>query len=349
MKIDLRAMRAAAAAALSLALLVPAAAVADEAVAEPVSAAAWNRMVELGRQSSDLRVRIVYSRGVAEPHEGGVRLSEVIPIETLVEQARGSTDPIVLSLLLDRCSDDLRKAGKCDAVDLARRWTVADTQNQLAWVALSTVLASGDDVDAARVAFRRAAQASQWHEYYPEVGRLLETVAPKGGDPATRAEILLAVLARSFLALPSSHYQTINNRCKDAAAGDACGRILETMSRDGQSLLTINLAATLATARSTLPEATVATLRQRSDAMQWASRSSAGQIHENPTTEAEAVRSASYLESLIARGEIAMLRRYLQDERLGESEAARRYVATLGADQLARRVHPAAKAATSTN
>jgi hypothetical protein len=348
MKNGIRAIGAAAA--LGLVLLLPAMSVADETEGDPVAAAAWKRMAELGRQSSDLRVRIVYSLGDLELRDGGgVRQQEAIPIETLVEQARGSTDPVVLSLLVDRCSDDLRKAGRCDPVDPARRWTVADTQNQLAWVALSTVLASSGDVDAARVAFCRAAQASQWHEYYPEVGRLLESVAPKGGDPATRATLLLAVLTRSFLAVPYSHYQTINTRCKEAAASDACGRILETMSRDGQSLMTINLAASLGTARSTLPVANVAILRQRSDAMQWAALSSAGRIEENPTTEAGAVRSASYLEALIATGEVATFRRYLQGERISESEAARNYVATLSADQLARRTYPVVKAATSTN
>ena len=347
MKIAIRTMRAATT--LSVALLVSAAAGADETAADPVAAAAWNRMAELGKQSSDLRVRVLYSRGDLEFREGGMRLNEAIPIETLVEQARGSTDPVVLSLLVDRCSDDLRKAARCDPVDLARRWTVADTQNQLAWVALSTVLASSGDVDAARVAFRRAAQASQWHEYYPEVGHLLESAAPKASDPIAHAAMLVAVLSRSYVSLPSGHYQTISSRCKERELIDACGRILETMSRDGQSLMTINVAAALATARSALPAATVATLRQHSDAMQWASIMNARRYQDDPTTAAEADRVVAHLQALIARNEIETLRGLLQDERLGESEAARRYVATLSAEQLARRTYPAGKATTSPN
>lgn len=334
---------------LGLVILMSGPAAAQEAREDRAAADAWDILAKAGRQASDLRVRIVYSLSGIEGKDGAFRLGEAIPVETLVDQVRGSTDPIVLSLMVDRCSNDLSKAGRCDAVDLARRWTVADTQNQLAWIALATVLANRGDIDAARTAFRRAAQASQWREYYPEIGRALEMAAPQTHDAKERTAMLLAVLTKSFGSLPNVHYQTINNRCKEVELIAACGRILETMSRDARSLMTLTVAAKLATARNALPPATMNTVQQRADAMHWASLSSVRQFQEEPDSEAEAVRSVSYLEALIAHGEIEMLRGYLQRERLGESEAARNYVATLSPEQLARRTYPSVKATSSTS
>lgn len=339
---------AAASAAVGLALLVVRPALAQQGL-DVQAGAAWSRMEEVGRQSSDLRVKILYSLGAFEFRDGVFHLNEVIAIETLVDEAGGSTDPVVLSLLIDRCRDDLRKAGRCDAVDLARRWTVADTQNQLAWVVLATVLANRGDVDDARVAFRRGAQASQWHEYYPEIARSLASVMPKTDDSKTRAALLLAVVTKSFAGLPSGHYQTISNRCKEVALRDACGRILETMSRDAQSLMTINLAAVLANVRQALPPMTIANLQQRADAMRWAASLNAGRFLDDGSNEAELASDIAYLEALIARTEIDVLRRSLQDRGLRESEAARNYVATLSAEQIARRTNPNGKAASSTN
>ena len=330
-------------AAFGLALLSVRPSIAQETREDGTARAAWDRVVEAGRQSTDLRVRIVYSLGEIERRDGGDRLSEAIPVETLVEQSRGSTDPIVLSLLVDRCADDLQKAGHCDAVDLARRWTVADTQNQLAWIALSTALATGGDADAARAAFRRAARASQWHEYHPEVARLLESAAPKAGDPRARAAMLLAIWSKALTGLPSGHDLTINRRCKEAELHEACGRILEVMARDAQSVMALSVATGTATARSALPPATIAALQQRLDALQWASLMHLGRYADDPTSPAEAIRAVAFLETLIAGSEIDTLRRSLQNAGLRESDAARRYVAKLNAEQLAYRASPKAR------
>ena len=205
-----------------------------------------------------------------ELRNGAYRLSKVTPIETLVEQARGSSDPVVLSLLVDRCFDTLDKAGRCDAVDVARRWTVSGTQNQLAWIAVAPVLDNRGDLPDARAALRCASQVSLWHESYSEIARLLEADAPKTADPAERAALLLTIVSKAYLSLPSGHYQAINRHCKEADLSDACGGILEVMSRDAQSLMTAQVASSLATARSVLPATTVATIRQRSDALSWA-------------------------------------------------------------------------------
>lgn len=300
--------------------------------------AAWNRLVATGRQSSDLRVRIVFSLGETEKRGDGYYLSEAIPVETLVEQARGSTDPIVLSLMVDRCFADLQKANRCDAVDFARRWTVVDTQNELAWIALSTALSNQGRIDGARAAFLRAAQASQWHEYASEVARLLAASIPGKTDAGMRPALLLAVLSKSFVSLPSGHYQTINRRCKEAALRDACGRILEVMARDAQSLITLNVAASLATARNVLPEAARMNMRQRSDAMRWAAIRHSESCVDETSSPADAICMARYVEMVIASSEIDTLRHALQDSGLGIGEAALKYGATLSAGERARRV-----------
>ena len=322
---------------IGVASLVPGPAAAQEPAVDWAWSAQWDRMTQAGRRSSDLRVRIVYSLGDLERRGGVDRFSEAIPVETLVEQARGSTDPVVLSLLVDRCFEDLDKAGKCDAVDLARRWTVADTQNQLAWIALSTVLGKHGDPQAARVAFRRAALASRWHEYYPEVARLLVPIAPKAIDPATRTMLLLMVLSKSWTGLPSSHYQTINNRCKEADLHDACGRILDTMARDAQSMMTLNVATGLAQVRNALPSTTVSAIRQRREALWWAASQCPGLTDEEMSIPAIAQQALAHVEALIAQNEVEVLSAILLASGVSESVAAQRYVATLSPEQLAYR------------
>ncbi len=333
-----RAIRAfAAALGLVVAVLAPEPLRAESDTRDESMSDAWDRLTSLGRRSSDLRVRIAYSRDEGLTRDGGYRMREAIPLETLLEQARGSTDPVVLSLMLDRCDDASRKAGRCDAVDLAHRWTVADTQNQLAWLALSAALAGRGDADGARTTFRRAAEASHWHEHVPETERALVAAAPTSADPRQRAALLLAVVAKALVASSSAYFQTVNTRCKDDDAKDACGRILEVMARDASSLQTLVVAATLARDRSTLPWATVAAIRQRADAMHWAWTLTPESDLRTMTPD-ELTRAVAEMESLIARGEIETRRRALQRAGLVESEAARRYVATLGPDELARRL-----------
>ena len=87
-----------------------------------VGIADWDRLVEAARNSADLRLRIVASIDGVED-SGGVYFShEVIPLETLVEQARGSTDPMVLSMLvrveLDRSAEPPTRCGSA----LAAHW-----------------------------------------------------------------------------------------------------------------------------------------------------------------------------------------------------------------------------------
>ena len=116
-------------------------------------------------------------------------------LATLVEQARGSTDPIVLSRLAQRCGG----VGKvCDALQMTERWVDADTQNQAAWLALGQVQWRRQDEAAAKATFVRAARASLWRDDLVETGRFCcgrcrracpPSIARKrcGRSPASRA------------------------------------------------------------------------------------------------------------------------------------------------------------------
>ncbi len=113
-----------------------------------------------------------------------------VSIDTLAEQARGSTDPMVPSLLIQACANDrLEPRPTCDPVALARRWTIADTQNQAAWLTLAGTLRSAGLADDARAAFVRGARASGWHESYDDGVRMTSAAMPRSLGPRARMAV----------------------------------------------------------------------------------------------------------------------------------------------------------------
>lgn len=140
--------------------------------AEQAAQDAWERISIASRASADLRLRLLLSTDGLEQRDGRMFTKATIPVATLVEQARGSTDPLTLDLLLKRCLDPA--AGKaCDSLDVARRWTQADTQNQAAWIALARGQRDASDIDGAHLTFQRGARASTWHDHEEAAARLI--------------------------------------------------------------------------------------------------------------------------------------------------------------------------------
>lgn len=140
-----------------------------------------------GSHASDARLRTFVGMSQVFLDEDVLPAAQRVPVDTLAEQARGSTDPMVLSLLIQMCGyDRLRPRPTCDPIALARQWTVADTQNQLAWLTLAGTLRWSGEHEAGRAAFLRAAQASIWHESYDDGSRLIAAAAPKALGPRAR-------------------------------------------------------------------------------------------------------------------------------------------------------------------
>lgn len=163
---------------------------AAEPVAPSVSDAAdegkalWDRFAESNRRSQNLRLRVLFSQGGLVEHNGGNYFEELIPFDDLLEQARGSTDPLVLAILFDRCGRPrINASSRCSPVDLARRWVAADMQNQIAWIALATVLTDAGDLEGARAAWTSAALASTFRDDFLEAARSIVRALPSDLTP----------------------------------------------------------------------------------------------------------------------------------------------------------------------
>ena len=297
---------------------------------EHADAQSWDRFVAAGVKSADLRLRIAFSIDGLQERNGGYFWHEAIPLETLVEQARGSTDPLVLAMLFGRCSADepAKAPPRCDALDFARRWTVADTQNQLAWVTLAGELQRRGDFDAARTTFIRAAQASLWHEHYDDVARVIARALPQALTPRERYGGLILALgtsaARTVSLVPFRYLRTA---CKEPATGAACGSILETAFRDGETLFVLASSARLAEAAGLSDEA-VRARTQRSDAMYWALTQFPFPERAELDDPSVAARAVDQAEHRLALGELGWGRFLLQQSGVTEADAAARYAAS---------------------
>lgn len=280
--------------------------------------------------AADLRLRIVFSTGpFRQRSDGTYGRTSLVPVDSLVEQARGSTDPVVLDLLALRCGQEPR----CDVLDPLRRWTEADRQNQLAWVRLAGALKSRGDAVAAREAFLTASRASMWHEHFDDVARLVVAAMPR--DMPDDMRLITVLLSRSAAgtAVSSTALQTLGAYCKetDAVIRDACARIVATMVRDTGTTMPLTIAPTYA-ARAGVSDFEVAAYQQKSDAVHWALlQVVAADRSADPTT------SLAVQERLLASGERGAAERYLVDHHIRERDAAARYVATLTDFQLKRR------------
>lgn len=120
--------------------------------------AARNRFVAASAGSSDLRLRAIFSVSGLEERNGGFHLHETIP--PAGRRGPRIERPLVLAMLVARCGET-PNVQRCDAIDFARRWTVADTQNQLAWVTLASLPHRRGDRETARTTFERAAVPAQ--------------------------------------------------------------------------------------------------------------------------------------------------------------------------------------------
>jgi len=301
-------------------------------------AARVDQVREQHSRSSDLRLRILFSmNGEIEEErrpDNGLYAKERISAADLYAQARGSTDPLVLDLLLVRCGFATKTRAACDREDLARRWTVADTQNQLAWLTLAAVLKEKGDLDGARGAFLRAAEASRWHEHIVETRRLVASAAPHDETVAMANAFRADAVNVSGLATPYSALSLLGAFCKEAdPMRAACARILAVLVRDTDAMIALTLAVPYAM-RANVAAPVVATYREEADAMHWALLESVpkGDVLE-PTDEATARRDALSWQQLIDAGERRRAERFLLENHVTRQEAAARFVAGLSPEQ----------------
>jgi hypothetical protein len=304
-----------------------------------------NRMAGLAserRASSDLRLRILYSRerGVERrPGEDFVRPTEeeLIPVAELVEQARGATDPMLLDLLIHRCATLKPVQNGCDRVALARRWTDVDTENQLSWLTLAAILDNLGNHDEARATVVRAARASRWHEYHDDVAQLLAAGLPKTLSPQDRILGQWDALLHAGEASPIDATMIVNIVCRTPKdLHEACAKITSTMMRDGNSILTLQIGTYLAARIGQDPTITAA-YRQRTDAIRWSLSHVFGKTRRSDDIALDDAAANALSEKLrlwIALGEIGRAEQWLQQQHVDESEAAQRYVASLTPEQL---------------
>jgi hypothetical protein len=306
------------------------------------------------RGSSDLRLRILYSRARGferRPGEDFLRPTEeaLIPLADLVEQARGATDPLLLDLLIHRCATLQPAENGCDRVDLARRWTAVDTQNQLAWLTLASLLDHRGDHEAARATIVRAAQASSWHEHHDDVARLLAADLPKTLSPQDRVLGQWDALQRATEASPIDAIMVVNLFCRNPNdLHEACTKIIATMMRDGTSMLALQFGARVAARIGDDPTITAA-YGQRTDAIRWSLAHVFGETRPSADIEFDVRKANEVSEKLrlwIALGEVGRAEQWLQEQHVSESDAAQRYVASLTPDQLRLRDGAARAAAT---
>jgi hypothetical protein len=304
-----------------------------ERVATPREQALVDRVdaiVDAFSRSADPAVRILFSTNGLDQHtDGTFWLHEVVPTQALVEQARGSTDPLVLDALLHyRCDE---RAG-CDRLDLATRWTVVDAQNQVAWVALAGVKKARGDIDGARAAFVSAAGASTWHSHADDAARRIAAALPRDLSPPERYAALFATTGKGTLLVPLTELITLGGYCRDTPAlREGCLKIIDTMARDG-SLAELNHASPYA-ARALADETTVSKYRTKSDAFWWAASAWAEPLVAGAPTEDTPTLHASLdrLDARVRLGERRCLEDTLRERRIDEADAARRHQAAIAA------------------
>lgn len=307
------------------------------------------------QRSGDPRLRILFSSSMevveVPSADGGkalgTRTHEWIPAATLYEQTSGSTDPLVLHLMLMRCRS--ASTDPCDGLDLATRWTQADTQNQVAWIALASVLRQRGDDAGARAAFERAALASRWHEDAWDIARLVSDATPSEFGPLERLAWTTQAVTIGFTT--PSDYPTISVFCKEGGRRGgtlraACLRIVDTMMRDGGSAMAWVLAPTFA-AMGQASDSQVALYRQRSEALYWALWQTLPHDEGTDgadTDDAAATRALPAMLAVVRDSERVRAERYLATQRIADSDAAARFAARIGAHAQALRTQRLADA-----
>lgn len=311
--------------ALAGAASVASAAPSDDTAAVDLALAMRGAFVERARALQqllphDLRTRVLLSLPpFVTDADRKLILEDDRDLASLVEEARGSTDPIVLSHLARRCGT----TGKvCDALQMAQRWVDADTQNQAAWLLLGDMQRARHDEAAATATFLRASRASLWRDYFTETGRHLLRLLPLDLSASDRAEALLTI--SGVEGLTPNAFQFIHAECKDVELRSACHRILTTMY-DGADTLRAMAVVSRVSATCGVPALTVAERFKTFDAMGIGIR-----LVRLPDLDGEATTDADYaafnraFEARLERGERVWARTELAAAGLTDEQAAAR-------------------------
>ncbi len=305
----------------------------DAAAATPqgrVAEARWEKFAAQNARSGDLRLQLLFGR-------------TTIALEQLVERARGSTDPLVLSTLSERCDAPV-STGKssaaasgettfigCDGVELARRWVAVDTENQLAWLTLATLLDRRGALDEARSTFMRAARASSYRTLYGEAARTILRIVPRDLSPSEQLAFAYGIV-RMQSAQPFPTFQPLFRTCKLPDMRDACVHIADTMFRDSATVIEL-FTATELSGRLDVERETVRYRTERFYAMRWLMRQ--GIAPDEPSIDDAAAidRFVDDVEKRASRGELAWFREQFRRRGVSEAEAAARYEKSITAEQ----------------
>ena len=304
----------------------------DAAAATPQGRAAearWEKFAAQNARSGDMRLQLLFGRST-------------ITLEQFVERARGSTDPLVLSILSERCDAPMSTNKKsetapattstdCDGVELARRWVAVDTENQLAWLTLATLLDRRGALDEARSTFMRAARASSYRTLYGEAARTILRIVPRDLNPSERLSFAYGIV-RVQSAVPFPTFQPLIRTCKLTEMRDACMRIADIMFRDCESLIEL-FTATELSGRLGVERETARYRIERFYALRWLMRQ--GIAPDEPSIDDAATidRFVGDLEKRASLGELAWFRDLLRQRGVSEAEAAARYEKSITAEQ----------------
>ncbi len=305
----------------------------DDAVARPHGRAAearWEQFAAQNARSGDLRLHLLFGRNT-------------VALEQLVERARGSTDPLVLSILSERCDAPMSTSKKsettpgetaftnCDGVELARRWVAVDTENQLAWLTLATLLDRRGALDEARSTFMRAARASSYRTLYGEAARTILRIVPRDLNPSERLAFAYGIV-RIQSAQPFPTFQPLFRTCRLPDMRDACMHIADTMFRDSETLIEL-FTATELSGRLDVERETIRYRIERFYAMRWLMRQ--GIAPDEPSIDDVAAidRFVGDVEKRASLGELAWFREQFRRRGVSEAEAAARYEKSITAEQ----------------
>lgn len=293
------------------------------------------RIVDGFRRSSDLRLRIAFSLGDLERGPDGLfRRPELVPLADLLDAARGSTDPVVLDLLLWRCD------ARCDRVELARRWVDVDRGNQVAWLSLAALLDQRGQKADARETVMRAARAPSWHAYWPDLQRTIAKAVPDDVPVLARAGATVIAMAQPFGVIPYDAIHMVIDLCRASDAQpelrDRCRRLVATMVRDAQGMSDLAIAPAAATHGHEDPTV-VRGYRTTLEAMRWAATEDAvpGLVDDDDVD--GAARTLAWMQRRLELGEVGRLRAVLAERGLRDADAAALYVASLTPEQRAYR------------
>jgi hypothetical protein len=294
---------------------------------------------EAGRRSNDLRLRVLFSQRESRAPDGSP-FEDVIPLSSLIESARGSSDPLVLELLLDRCrGPGDASSNPCDAVDLAQRWVTADTQNAIAWIELSAVLASAGDRMGADDAFVHAGRASTFREPTRAIAQAIFAKLPDSDDPRARYLNLSYALGRAA-AIPMSWMVDTRDACRRETNHLACAHIADIAFRDADTIFGLQFARML-TAQAHEAEWVHRSRQQTEEALLWA-QAEFGLAFEADQAmaldEAALVKINRVLEKVVAKGDAAAARDALREQHLSDAEGSAHYAAYMA--KMMHQLHP---------